>query len=592
MAKYFKVDKRGFALEAEHSHFDTLVDLLHIRAVKQPNQTAFTFLVDGENKEVNVNYNQLDLQAKAIAIALQENGVLPGQRALLLYPSGLDYIAAFFGCLYAGVIAVPAYPPRHNDKMQRLKSIIANAEVSVVLTVNSLLENIQKSLVKNLQLEQLLYLATDTLPNRQTCSWEKPELNDDTVAFLQYTSGSTGIPKGVMVSHKNILYNQKMIKEAFEHTAKTVFVGWLPLFHDMGLIGNVLQPVYLGIHSILMSPENFIKKPIRWLNAISRYAATTSGGPNFGYNLCLQSITPEQRQKIDLSSWEVAFNGAEPVLNSTILKFSSYFSSCGFSQKVFYPCYGMAEATLFISGGSKSKSPIVCNVKKSALEEGNIVAAKDVTEDTRTLVSCGQSWLDQKIAVVNPNTFALSPSNTVGEIWISGLNVARGYWNQLEKTQQTFDKRLVNSHESFLRTGDMGFIKDGELFVTGRLKDLIIIRGRNYYPQDIELTVEQSDTRFRQSSGAVFTVRVGDEEKLVAIQEIKREYLKKVDVKKLEICLRRAVAQDHGLQISDILIVKPLSILKTSSGKIRRSACKKKYLDKEFLTIGKEEKNN
>ncbi len=575
---------KNFSNELDFT-FETLVELLQSRALVQPNQPGFKFLMDGETEEISITYAELDLRARAIAAELQAH-VSVGDRALLLYPSGLEYITAFFGCLYAGVIAIPVYPPKRNQKMSRLEAIVADAKTTVTLSVTSLLDNIQERFAKHSQSGQLLCFATDSVPSSQASNWQKPDLDGNTIAFLQYTSGSTGAPKGVIVSHYNLLYNEEMIKVAFGHTKKTIFFGWLPLFHDMGLIGNVLQPLYLGIPCILMSPEAFIKKPLRWLQGISRYKATTSGGPNFAYDLCLRTITPEQRASLDLSSWEIAFNGAEPVRASTIEQFSAYFGDCGFRREAFYPCYGMAETTLLVSGGLKTESPIICQVKKSALESDRVIVDSNEGEDLQKLVSCGQSWLKQKIAIVDPHSLTPYPPDHIGEILVSGQNVSQGYWNRPEETKETFQNIITDmGQEQFLRTGDLGFIKNEQLFITGRLKDLIIIRGRNHYPQDIELTVEQSSPTLRSHSGAAFTVRIDGEEQLVLIQEVEREHLRKIDIDEVSTCIRRAVAEEHELQIYDLVLVKPLSIPKTSSGKIQRSTCKQKYLNNEFEVV-------
>ncbi|NER97137.1 MAG: aminotransferase class I/II-fold pyridoxal phosphate-dependent enzyme [Symploca sp. SIO1B1] len=572
-------------LQKTELDFLNLVKLLSYRAQNQPEQTAYIFLQDGERQEIHISYTELDLQARAIAASLQTR-VSVGDRALLLYPSGLEYIAAFFGCLYAGVIAIPVYPPKRNHKMYRLETIAADAEAKIALTVTPLFENIQARFAKHSQLAKLHCLATDTVPSSQAANWQKPNLDRDTIAFLQYTSGSTGTPKGVIVSHENLLYNEQMIKMAFGHTEQTIFVGWLPLFHDMGLIGNVLQPLYLGIPCIFMSPEAFIQKPIRWLQGISRYKATTSGGPNFAYDLCLRTITPEQMASLDLSSWEVAFNGAEPIRASTIEQFTAKFADCGFRREAFYPCYGMAETTLLVSGGLKTEPPIICQVKKSALEQDRVIVDSYEGEDIQEIVSCGQSWLKQKIVIVDPNSLTLCPPGHIGEIWVSGPNVGRGYWKQLEETKETFQNIIADTgEEQFLRTGDLGFIKHEQLFITGRLKDLIIIRGRNYYPQDIEFTVEQSAPTVRSHSGAAFTVRIDGEEQLVVIQEVERQHLRKINVDEVNACIRRAVAEEHELQIYDVVLIRPLSIPKTSSGKIQRSACRKKYLNNEFEVV-------
>src|SRR6476661_7891088 len=424
--------------------FSTLVDLLRYRSLHQPAQLAFTFLQDGETESSSLTYQELDRSARAIATQLQSLGA-SGSLALLLYPPGLEFIAAFFGCLYAGTVAIPAYPPRRNQNMSRLQAIVASSQAAVALTTTSLLTNIREQLAQNPELAALRWLATDNLASDQALGWQESALSSDTLAFLQYTSGSTGTPKGVMVSHGNLLHNERMIERAFGHTKKTIVVGWLPLFHDMGLIGNVLQPLYLGRSCILMSPVDFLQKPFRWLQAISRYKATTSGGPNFAYDLCVRKITPEQGATLDLSSWEVAFTGAEPIRAETLERFAAAFDPCGFRKEAFYPCYGMAETTLFVSGGLKTDPPVVRHVKGTALEQNRVVTAASEQEDVRTIVGCGQTWLDQKIVVVDPESLTECLSDQVGEIWVSGLSVAQGYWRRPEETQQTFHAYLADT---------------------------------------------------------------------------------------------------------------------------------------------------
>jgi acyl-CoA synthetase (AMP-forming)/AMP-acid ligase II/acyl carrier protein len=566
--------------------FSTLVDLLRHRALHQPAQLAFTFLQDGETESSSLTYQELDRSARAIATQLQSKGAT-GSLALLLYPPGLEFIAAFFGCLYAGTVAIPAYPPRRNQNMSRLQAIVASSQAAVALTTTSLLTNIREQFAQNPELAALRWLATDNLDSDQVLGWQEPALSSETLAFLQYTSGSTGTPKGVMVSHGNLLHNERMIERAFGHTEKTIVVGWLPLFHDMGLIGNVLQPLYLGRSCILMSPVDFLQKPFRWLQAISRYKATTSGGPNFAYDLCVRKITPEQRAPLDLSSWEVAFTGAEPIRAETLERFAAAFESCGFRKEAFYPCYGMAETTLLVSGGLQTAPPVVHHVKGTALEQNRVVTAASEQEDVRAIIGCGQTWLDQKVVVVDPESLTQCLSDRVGEIWVSGSSMARGYWRRPEETQQTFHAYLVDTGEGpFLRTGDLGFLHNGELFVTGRLKDLVIIRGRNHYPQDIEQTVDESHPALRSGCGAAFSVEVEGEERLVVVQEVERSYLGHLVIDEVVGAIRKAVSQQHELQVYAVLLLKTGSIPKTSSGKIQRYACRSGFLDKSLNLVG------
>ncbi|MEG3960560.1 AMP-binding protein, partial [Microcoleus sp. herbarium2] len=394
-------------------------------------------------------------------------------------------------------------------------------------------------------------------------------------------------PKGVMVSHGNLLHNEQMIQQAMQHTEKTIVVGWLPLFHDMGLIGNVLQPMYLGIPCILMSPLAFLQRPLRWLQAISRYKATTSGGPNFAYELCVSKITYEQREALDLSSWDVAFNGSEPVRAEMLDRFATAFEPCGFRREAFYPCYGMAETTLLVSGKLKAALPVLKTVQGNALEQHRVVSASGENDGVRTLVGCGQTLLEQQIVIAHPDTLIRCQPTEVGEIWVWGNSVAQGYWNRPEETQTTFRAYLVDTGEGpFLRTGDLGFLQEGELFVTGRLKDLIIIRGRNHYPQDIELTVEQSHPVLQLNRTAAFSVEVNGQERLVVAYELERTSRRNLDVDEVVGAIRKAVSQQHDLEVYGVLLLKPGSIPKTSSGKIQRHACKAGFLAESLSVVG------
>lgn len=564
--------------------FATLIDLLQTRADNQAQKVAYTFLTDGETDAIHLTFQQLDMQARQIAASLQSQTHF-GDRALLLYSSGLDFIAAFFGCLYAGIIAIPAYPPRRNQNLSRLESIISNAQVTAVLTTASLLSDIQNQLAENLELDSINWFSTDSISTQLAFDWKNPDLNGNGLAFLQYTSGSTGTPKGVMVSHQNILHNEKLIQMAFGHSEKSIISGWLPLFHDMGLIGNVLQPLYLGVPCVLMSPVAFLQKPIRWLQAISKYRATTSGGPNFAYDLCVNKTTPEQRENLDLSSWEIAYNGSEPIRAETLERFVTTFAPYGLRQTALYPCYGMAETTLLVSGGLKTLPPVLRSVKVDALEQNQIVTVNQGDENACKIVGCGQTFFD-KIIIVEPETKTRLEDDRVGEIWVSGLSVAEGYWNRPEATEEVFNAYLDTEEGPFLRTGDLGFIQHGELFVTGRLKDVIIVRGRNYYPQDIELTVQRSHPALRENCSAAFFLESEAQEQLFVAVEVKRTYLRKLDTESVVAAIRSAISEQYALQVHGVLLLKTTSIPKTSSGKIQRQACKRRWLEKSLNTVG------
>lgn len=558
--------------------FFSFVDVLRYRTQKQPEQTAYVFLDRGETEANQLTYQQLDEQAKAIAATLQQR-TQPGERALLLYPPGLDFITAFLGCLYAGVVAVPAYPPRNNQNAGRLQAIATNAEASVILTTTAFLSTIERWIAQEPQLTSTQWLTTDTINSVNARAWHEPNLNGDALAFLQYTSGSTGTPKGVMVSHGNLMHNAISIQHCFADTSSTRSVCWLPPYHDMGLIGGILQPLYLGAFTVLMSPVDFLQKPVRWLQAISRYRATTSGGPNFAYELCAQKIKPELLENLDLSSWSLAFTGAEPVRAQTIEQFISIFEPYGFRRETFYPCYGMAEATLLVSGGLRTQSPTIQPVAATPLEQHQVIVATEEQDMTRWLVSCGQSAPNLKVVIVDPRSLTPCLENQVGEVWVSGSSVAQGYWNKPQETNQVFQAYLANTEEGpFLRTGDLGFLRSGELFITGRIKDVIIVRGQNHYPQDIELTVEKSHPALRPGCGAAFSVEMNGAERLIVVHEIERSYIKKLDVKEVVGNIRQSIAAQHDLQVYAAILVKTGSIPKTSSGKIQRHACKAEFL--------------
>ncbi|NEO61193.1 MAG: fatty acyl-AMP ligase [Moorea sp. SIO4G2] len=572
----------------------TLVDILRYRAVNQPDAIAYTFLVDGETEQVSLTYQQLEQQAQAIAFHLQSI-YSPGETALLLYPPGLDYICAFFGCLYAGVVAVPAYPPRPNRSLVRVQGIVKDSLARVALTSQAILSNLERRFTQAPELKTLQWVATENINGNLAQSWQQPAIDGSTLAFLQYTSGSTAQPKGVMISHSNLVHNSAAIYQYFEHTDHSSVVSWLPMYHDMGLIGGILQPLYGGFPATLMSPLMFLQSPIRWLKAISHYRATSSGGPNFAYDLCDRKIKPEQLTNLDLSSWDIAFNGAEPINSAILERFATKFESCGFRREAFYPCYGMAEATLMVSGGLKSAPIVLKTVEGAALEQNKVVPATVEQEGTLTLVGCGQSLPDQQIVIIHPETLTPCDPGKVGEIWVSGPSIAQGYWNQLAATEGNFRVTLASmGEESFMRTGDLGFMLDGELFVTGRLKDLIIINGRNHYPQDIEWTVENTHSLLRPTCSAGFSVNIAGEEQLVVIAEVERSYWKStrlatsdpgngakdhaLDTKELIRLIRRAVLQHHDLQVHTALLLKPGTIPKTSSGKIQRHACRQSFL--------------
>lgn len=591
-----------------HTQFDSLTNLLSFRAEETPNQPLYHFL-DGNLETTNsLTFLELDQKARAIAALLQSRG-LTGERVLLLYPPGLDYISAFFGCLYAGAIAVPAYPPNPAQlerEFTRLQAVADDCQAKLALTTPEILNFLRVSNLKEKLVHPIAKFLgrrpkesnTNSLFGKKGLEWlgtnkmnlsgasdYKPFVAErDQLAFLQYTSGSTGNPKGVMLSHGNLLYNLEMIFQGFGHNMDTsIGCGWLPIYHDMGLIGTVLQPLYMRAPVYLMSPLTFLKKPVAWLKAISKFKVQTTGGPNFGYELCLRRISEADKEGLDLSSWSVAFNGAEPVRADTIERFSKAFAPYGFRKEAFYPCFGLAEATLFVSGPTKMDGAKVKEIDATALGKGLAEPPVDA-ESMLTAVSSGYTRLDQKIVVVDPETGAQRNDGEVGEIWLQGENVARGYWRNEEASKETFQNYLPSGEGPFLNTGDLGFMEEGEIYVTGRIKDLIIVRGKNYYPQDIEMTVENCHQAFRKGCSAAFAAEEGHDGNLIVVQEIKKEFEKKISLEELAPMVAKSVKGTFALKLDKLILIKQRTIPKTSSGKIQRRATRR-HLEQDRLKV-------
>ena len=569
----------------------TIIDLLVDRSKERPQQTAYTFLADGEHESGSCTYQELDLQARAIAVKLLTK-VKPGDRALLVYPytAGLEFIAGFLGCLYAGVIAVTDYPRQHIKSLGQYQDRIIDSQAAIILTTQEFGDRVKGQLVAHpdmaLKLKALPWIESDRLDLNLALQWQPPKITSDTLAFLQYTSGSTGQPKGVMITHGNVLHNSQVIYQSFGHHDRTKILMWLPMFHDMGLIGGVMQPLFAGLPGVLMSPMALAQKPFLWLQALSKYQITTSGGPNFAFDLLCQKITDEQRETIDLSHWEVAFTGAEPVRAETIEKFVELYKPCGFKPEAFYPCYGMAEATLFITGIDASQSPSITYLDKKALSEDKVVVVDSDHPNSKAVVSCGHTWLGDEIIIVDPETKTQCASDRVGEIWTAGTGIGRGYWQREEQTANTFQANLANnSDKTYLRTGDLGFIKDDELYITGRIKDMMILWGRNHYPQHIEETVETCHLALRPNHGAAFSVEVNGEEQLVVAHEINRSDLRKLNAEEVIGAIRLAVGEQNMANVFAVALLKTGSIPKTTSGKIQRRTCQKMFLDGSLNTV-------
>ncbi|MCF4981014.1 amino acid adenylation domain-containing protein [Pseudomonas gessardii] len=546
----------------------TLVQSLQRRAAQTPDQVALRFLAESADDSVVLSYRDLDLRARTIAAALQASAGL-GERAVLLFPSGPDYVAAFFGCLYAGVIAVPAYPPestrRHHQ--ERLLSIIADAEPRLLLTSSGLRDALR-------QIEQAPpLLCVDELHSEIAADWVAPNLQDDDIAFLQYTSGSTALPKGVQVTHGNLVANELLIRRGFgiDLNPDDVIVSWLPLYHDMGLIGGLLQPIFSGVPCVLMSPAYFLGRPLRWLEAISQYRGTISGGPDFAYRLCSERVSDSALERLDLSHWRVAYSGSEPIRLDTLERFAEKFACCGFTPNNFFASYGLAEATLFVAGGTRGQGIPALRVDEQAL-----AANRAEPGQGSAIMSCGTSQPEHGVLIVEPQTLAELTDNCVGEIWATGPSIAHGYWRNPEATAKTF---VQHAGRTWLRTGDLGFMRDGEVFITGRLKDLLIVRGHNLYPQDIEQTVEREVEVVRKGRVAAFAVNDQGLEGIGIAAEISRSVQKILPPEALIKAIRQAVAEAYQEAPCVVLLLNPGALPKTSSGKLQRSACRTRLAD-------------
>lgn len=548
----------------------TLVDVLRRRAATQPSRTAYTFLTDGETDEIVATYGELDRRARAIAARLQAE--LPaGERVLLLLPTGLEYVAAFFGCLYAGMIAVPAYPPRRNQSLDRIESIVADSEPAVALVSAASTSHLATMAAETPGFERLRWLAVDELGDEAAERWQSPNVGPESLAFLQYTSGSTRTPRGVMVSHRNVLHNAAISARMFRLSAADVGVTWLPLYHDFGLIGGIVQPLCTGFPVILLSPIAFLHRPLRWLRAISRYGATLSGSPPFALDLCVRRSRPEEREGLDLSRWKALALGGEPIRPEVLDRFVEAFGPRGFQREALCTGYGLAEATLFFSATPPGTAPSIRSVDAAALEQHRAVPTSAGTPGGKSLVGCGRSVPDQRLAIVDPATGEPRADGEVGEVWIAGPSVARGYWGRAEESAAAFGARLPNGDGPFLRTGDLGFVCDGQLYISGRLKDLILIRGRNHYPQDLEWTASHSHPALLDGAGAALAVECDGEERLVIAHEIGRSWLNGPTAEIAQ-AVRRAIAEQHDLEVEEIVLLPPGSLPRTSSGKVRRQA--------------------
>lgn len=564
----------------------TLVDLLRTCAQSSPDFVSHTFLEDGELDERILTYALLDEQARAVAVGLKEISE-PGDRALLLYAPGIDYIIGLFGCMYAGLVPVPAYPPdpsRLNRTVPRLLRLIQDCGAAVAMTTSAMLELAEAFISEQENAPKLHWFASDAVDISSAAQWMRPNINSETLALIQYTSGSTSDPKGVMLSHQNVIDNCLATQTRWLPLGPIATgVVWTPPYHDMGLISGVIAPLFrreeLTLPTVLMSPLAFLSRPMRWLEAMSRHKAVATAGPNFAYELCARKATEEEIAALDLSTVRYAVSGAEAIRPTTIRNFNERFAAAGWNPTAFGPSYGMAEATLVVSMSIPNAGMVTFPIVKEELKENRFetdvsgVAPEDIVE----LVGCGPAHTGFEITIVDPNTLQRSAGNEVGEIWVNGPGVANGYWEKPELSEQTFRATIDGEPDQhWLRTGDLGVIHDGQLIVTGRRKDLIIVRGNNFYPQDIELTVENAHPSLRAGCGAAFSIEENGEERLAVVQEIDmREH---PDAEGVVERIRQAVLRDHEIPAWSVTLIQPRTIFKTSSGKIQRSATRSALL--------------
>jgi acyl-CoA synthetase (AMP-forming)/AMP-acid ligase II len=558
----------------------SIIEVVRMRAMCDPDKRALMFLKDGADDIEQWTYGELWGRASRVARHLDQLGTA-GKRAVLLYEPGLEYIAAFLGSLQAGAVAVTSYPPSGTRATQRMFGIIEDAQPAVVLSTSRIRASEAKLRPDFWSLHGAQWVATDALPNLSAVELPAaPMVTGQPLAMLQYTSGSTSRPKGVMVTHRNLLSNCEACHDWLQPGPHWVGCSWLPPYHDMGLMGGLLQPLYDGFPVVLMAPGHFIQRPERWLRAISRFRCTATGAPNFAFDLCTNEIDDRELDSIDLSCLEVAFCGAEPVRAETLLRFARRFARCGFRAAALNPCYGMAEATLMVSGKPAGSAMRHGFFDQAALAAGRVTEG-DTQDEKRALTSCGRVARNLTVRIVDPDTMEPSLPETIGEIWVAGEHVAAGYWNRGEESEQAFGARLAGDDREYLRTGDLGFLRGGELFITGRIKDLIIIAGRNHYPQDIELTVQSAHAAIQANGVAAFPVEAEDGETLVVVAEIRRAGRSHGtdDLDAIRHAVVRMVTQVHGLRPADVHLGPFGTVPRTTSGKIQRQACKRAYLD-------------
>ncbi len=578
---------RALDLAAVHAPFsppkESLVEAMRFWANTCPNKVAL-YLTDGESEEdTSMTYAELDHGARATAVRILENHPT-GSRCLLLYPPGtMEFVVGFFGCLYAGCVAVPAFPPRRNRKGSRIQNIAEDCQATVALTTSDAIARLLRDEGIREEMKNIDLVGTDAVDRSIAIQFADIPIDPSQLAVLQYTSGSTGEAKGVMLTHENLIRNCEIISLLFEEQHKNTGVSWLPTYHDMGLVGGILSPLFFGASMVLMSPMTFLQRPVRWLRAITRYRARTSGGPNFAYQLCVDKVTDEEMHGLDLSSWEVAFNGAEPVRAATLRQFSRRFGEVGFRHTSHFPCYGMAETTLVVTGGPPHTPPLIRSFDARKLDAKIVSPAESNQEGARDLLGCGICTSNERVLIVDSETLSVLPENEIGEIWVDSPSTGQGYWGKPEVSDEVFRAHTREGDGPYLRTGDLGFVSEGQLFVAGRVKDLIIVRGVNRYPQDIEQTVEDCHESIQSSAAAAFADDQGPRERLIITVEVQRSL--EDDWNPVIQAIRRAVTTVHEIPPDAVVLVRHSSLPRTSSGKIQRHACLKAFREGSLRVV-------
>ena len=566
------------------SETSNIVEMLRQRAAQAPTGEAYRFLFGKAGEEEILTYGRLDHRARAIGGWLRSR-CGTGFPVALIFRPGLEYITAFYGALYGGEIAVPLNPPASRNSVARLVAVLASANCRLALTTRDMLPRVERALRQFPALSETEFVAVETIGDDASSDWRNPCTPPESTVVVQYTSGSTAAPKGVKLRDRNLLHNAALMMRVSRLGKYDIGVSWLPHYHDMGLIAGILMPAFGGFPVVLLSPAGFLSDPIRWLRVISEHRATVSGAPNFGYEECTRSIHQEEIGGIDLSTWRVAYCGAEPIRPDTVKRFTATFSRCGFREKTFFPCYGLAEATLMVTGGPAASSPVIRWLSKSDLRKGTVADAPDDSPNATALLASGALIPDNEVVIVNPESKVICEKGRVGEIWLSGPSVGDGYWGFTDATEEVFGAFLAETGAGpFLRTGDLGFVENGMLFVVGRRKDLIIIRGLNYYPQDIELTIDRCHPSLVSGCGAAFSVDVDGEERLAVVHEVDRRLAKTEHQSVIESVVE-SVAEQHGLSVYAVALIKQGSIAKTTSGKVQRQRNRSDFLTNQLLVV-------